>query len=225
MDTEKKEFLKGASMSGIINNYLSLLRSNPREEDLQKFFAFNPQLLFGLFGQGDEGDIGFITKPHIGTSFNADFAILNFGQCGCTINLIEIEKSHAALFTKNNTPSKQLQIAIGQLLDWKQWIIRNRLTFVNDLIELVKNFPMFPRRTYNGSFRLKEPQEIEYFWKMFAGFDDPVITYTIIIGDWNMLTENHKKRLLFYNRKDNQFYKIYTYNEVARRAKKHSSFF
>ena len=201
-----------------IKAFASLLSENPGEEELQKFLEARPQLLFGLFGQGDDSDLAFVTKPCVGTSYKADFAVLNIGQGGCVINLVEIEKASESLFTGKSTPAKTLQSAIGQVQDWTQWVESNKATFVSDTVEMVKKLPLFPKASKNGSFRLRSPESIEQGWKAFGGYEFPKVRFSIIAGRWATMSEEHQKRLAFLNSSDNKSYTIYTYDKVARRA-------
>jgi len=195
-----------------------LIKTEPAEERLQQFFEERPQFLLGLFGQGDDGDIAFLTKPPVGNDFRADFGILNVGQGGCSIRLVELERSSASLFTQSGTPAKTLQSAMGQVRDWHQWITANQQTFVRDTLERAKKLPLFPNKSDNNSFRLRSPESMEESWRHFGGYDDPMISYAIVAGRWGQMSEEHRKRLVFLNRHDGHLHKIHTYDQLARRA-------
>lgn len=201
-----------------IKSLAELLSGKPSEESLQKFLEERPQILFGLFGQGDDSDLAFITKPNVGNLYRADFAILNVGQGGCFIHLVELENSSDPLFTSKSTPAKTLQSAIGQVLDWSQWIEENRPTFVTDIIRIAKNLPQFPEKSKNSSFRLRTPESIEQSWRAFGGYEFPAIRYSIIAIRWATMSDDHKKRLVFMNSKENKEFTVFTYDRVARRA-------
>ncbi len=201
-----------------IRDFAGLLSTEPGEEQMQKFVEEHPQFLLGLFGQGDDCDVAFITKPPIGTGYRADFALLNINQGGCRITLVELERPSEPLFTKRGTPAKTLQSALGQVQDWHEWITSNKQTFVSDTVEAAKALPEFPDRSPNGSFRLRSPEGIEDGWRAFAGYKDPFINYGIVIGRWSQLDAEHRSRLVSMNRQDQFVRTIYTYEQVARRA-------
>jgi hypothetical protein len=201
-----------------IKAFAALLAEDPQEEELQTFLESRPQILTGLCGQGDDSTIGFLTKPPVGTKFHADFAILTIGQGGCGIELIEIERSSHPLFTQKGTPSRYLQAALGQVQDWSEWIISNQGTFVRDTLQLLKNSEEYPARSDNGNFRTFSREHIDKGWQAFHGFDDPYISYTIIIGRWSQLSEEHRRRLVTTNRKNQSHTRIWTYEQVARRS-------
>ena len=71
-----------------VRDLAALLSREPDESSLQSFLTDRPQFLLGMFGQGDDGDIGFLTKPQVGTKF-ADFAIFNVGQGGCRVTSVD----------------------------------------------------------------------------------------------------------------------------------------
>lgn len=203
-----------------IKKFDELLKANPREEELQVFLEKYPDMLFGLVGMGDESDLAFLTKPSIGSRMRADFGLLSCGQGGCTIHLVEIEPVNVNLFDKKGGDSMHLKKPIIQVTDWMQWIQKNRDTFIRDTIDYAKALPMFPNKSKNNSFKLKESGHIHQLWEGFGGYDSPLITYTVIIGDLNDMSKEEIKRLTLNNSTDARFYKIYTYRQIARKANK-----
>ena len=201
-----------------IRDFASLLTTGPGEEQMQKFIEERPQFVLGLFGQGDDCDLAFLTKPSIGTGYRADFAILNVNQGGCRITLIELERPSERLFTKKGTPAKTLQSALGQIQDWHEWITPNKQTFVSDTLNAAKALPLFPERSPNRGFRLRSSEGIESAWRAFGGYKDPFVNYGIVIGRWSELDDQHRSRLVSMNRQDSILRTIYTYEQVARRA-------
>src|ERR1700749_1811829 len=145
-----------------------LLQSDPPEEQLQKLLEDRPQLLTGFCGQGDDSTLGLLTKPPIGAVKRSDFAVFTVNQGGCDISLIEIERSAHPLFTAQGTPSRYLQTALGQTMDWSEWIHPNEATFVRDSLNLLKACPEYPLRSPNGSFRMFSPEHIDQAWKAFS---------------------------------------------------------
>jgi hypothetical protein len=195
-----------------------VLSRDAAEEDIQQLLTERPQLLLGAFGYAQNSDLAFLTKPTVGTLFRADFAILSYDQGGCDIDLIEIERASAPLFTGKDTPAQRLQSAMGQVRDWDEWIRRNQNTFVRDVIDYCKTLPIYPRHHSNGSFLFVEPSNLEEVFRGFSGFDHPSIRYTIILGRWSQLSEEHRKRLVYLNRHDGALHQIRTFDQVARRS-------
>lgn len=193
-----------------------LLQGDPPEAQLQTLLTQRPQFLLGHFSRGDDGDVGFITKPRIGNK-NADFAVFNLGQGGCTVGLVEIERPGSRLFTKKLTPARTLQTAIGQIQDWHQWLSLNGSVFVHDSIELLETLPEFPSSSSNGSFRVGNSGDLAASWREFGGFDLPIFEFCIVIGRWSKLSKREKDRLLHLNR-SNEFRQIQTYDQLVRRA-------
>lgn len=195
-----------------------LLTRDVAEEELQQLLTQRPQILLGALGYAQNTDLAFVTKPAIGTQFCADFGLLSYDQGGCDIHLIELERASAPLFTGKDTPAQRLQSAMGQVRDWDEWIRRNQSTFVRDLIDYCKALPLYPAKHANGSFRLVEGDRLEGAWRGFGGFDHPSIRYTIVIGRWSQISDDHQKRLIYLNRHDGALQQIRTFDQVARRS-------
>jgi hypothetical protein len=201
-----------------IKAFAALLVTEPPEEHLQSFLEDHPQFLMGMADSGDESNAAFISKPPIGTQYRADFAILRTNQGGAWIQLVELERASTNLFTQKGTPARLLQSAMGQVRDWHQWITLNQQTFVRDTVEMAKRLPQYPDRSENKSFRLRSADSLERSWRAFGGYDNPAISYTIIVGRWANLSEEHRKRLVFLNRHDSNLHKINTYDQITRNA-------
>lgn len=195
-----------------------LLPDANKEEVLQQEIAKRPQLLIGSLGYAQSKDLAFLTKPLIGTQFKADFALLSSDQGGCDVHLIELETADVQLFTQNNTPAKRLQSALGQIADWDEWIQRNTATYIRDLIDHCKKLPQCPEKSENGSFRLVDAKRLENTWRGFGGFDHPTFWYTVVIGRWSQLSDKHRKRLIYLNKKNGVHQQIRTYEQIARRS-------
>jgi hypothetical protein len=195
-----------------------LLQTEPTEEQLQKFLEVRPQFLTGLCGQGDDSTLGLLTKPPVGTMNRADFSVFTVNQGGCGISLIEIERSGYPLFTQQGTASRYLQTALGQTLNWAEWIRPNEATFIRDSLNLLKESAEYLARSLNGSFRIFSSEHIDHAWKTFNGFENPYVEFVIIIGRWSCLSEAHRKRLIQLNRSNGNRTTIRTYEQLARRA-------
>lgn len=201
---------------GDLRAFAEVLSTSSSEEDLQKYLTENPKFVMGMFGWGDESVLAFLTKPQIGTRYRADFAVLQMGQGGCDINLIELEPSSVQLYTQDGNRAMRHNGAWTQVRDWTAWIEANKSTFVREVMETVRNVPAFPERSENGSFRRRGFEEIEQAWRAFGGFEHPSISCTIVIGRWSNLTTEERRNLIVQNKYDGQLAQTITYDQLAR---------
>lgn len=198
----------------------TLISNDDREEDFQQFFSNNPTFLFKEVPAYGDANAGIITKLPIGNSFVSDFAVFVYGQGGCKITLVEIEKPSDELFTKRLTPAKKLNNAIGQVTEWNEWITLNKQTFVRDSIDILKKAPLMTSPNIKGSFKTQDGEFLESGWNAFHGFSEYcIISSLIIIGRWSQLNGEEKKRLIFLNNPQNSPNRqIRTYDQVIRRC-------
>lgn len=202
-----------------ITTIASLLANESSEEELQKFINKNPHFLFRSTPNSGNSNMGLLIKPPIGNHFKADYAIVSYGQGGCGITLIELERSNHSLFTKKLTPAKGLQSALGQITDWHQWIENNKQTFSNTILQLLRRAKKYSNNNYNESFRFIKQENIEESWVGFGGNADFYLDSMVVIGRWSQLNLDERKRLLFLNiqnRKSN--IQIRTYDQMIRLA-------
>lgn len=200
-----------------IKEIAELISKNENEETFQKFFNTKPNLLFRTTPASGDTVAGFLVKPPIGNFHKADFAVFTIGQGGCGITLIEIERPSDNLFTQKLTPAAKLQTALGQVDDWSQWINKNKSTFTNTSLELLQNAPLHPKKSANGSFKLFPNKNLKAMWTGFGGDEDCNFGYMVIIGRWSQLSDIERKRLLFYNKKNQPiFFQIKTYEQLIR---------
>jgi hypothetical protein len=55
-----------------------LLTRDAAEEELQSLLTSRPQILLGSLGYAQNADLAFVSKPKIGNSFCADYALLSY---------------------------------------------------------------------------------------------------------------------------------------------------
>lgn len=212
------EFELEAPSYAQLEEFADLLGSDPVEERLQKFLARNPQIVTGNYGWGDDSTLAFFVKPPVGNRFFADFSVLHFGQGGCSVHLVEIERSSHRLFNKDLSAGTPLRKAQKQVEDWHQWITVNKETFVHDALDAAKRLPPFPERAEGGSYRTRDSAAIEEAWQAFGGYEDPAFHYHVVIGRWSRLDNDEQRRLIFLNRQANRLHDVTTYDQLARRA-------
>lgn len=98
-----------------ITGFENLLKTNPREEELQIFLNKNPILL-------EPTAISIQAKIPLGSDYITDFVIRLSDQ---RYVLVEIEPSNHPIFTKQGDPSARLSHAQRQVEDWREWIHEN----------------------------------------------------------------------------------------------------
>ena len=94
------------------------LGDEAREETLQLLLEDRPGFIAGLSSGPDNSDLAVIFKPWIGTSYKADFCVLQAHQGGAAAHLIELESSHEPMFTRGGRAAKRLASAVTQTEDW-----------------------------------------------------------------------------------------------------------
>lgn len=109
--------------SSLLNQFKELLDSNPdREEVLQQFLKDNPALLCPV-------QTRMWPKLALGAK-KTDFI---FQEATSDYLLVELERSTLPLFVKSGDPSKELNHAQRQVLDWKRYIEDNLSTVQREL--------------------------------------------------------------------------------------------
>lgn len=202
-----------------IHDFAELIGLDGTEESYQKFISEHPHFLIRTAVSTDESILGILAKPPIGNFHLADYAIFSISQGGCHIHLVEIEKPSDRLLTKKLTPANKLQTALGQVLDWEQYIQQNKQTFINSCMKLLKDSPKYPQKTEKGSFIYAAKNRIQSIWEGFGGIESCYFSYTIVIGRWAKLEDNEKRRLVFLNNGySKQNIRIRTYDNLIRKA-------
>jgi hypothetical protein len=160
-----------------------ILAKSPREEDLQLFLERNVGFLTGLLGTSDNSNLAILFKPPVGVQYRADFCVLQASQGGAVAHLFEIESSHERLFTQNGRTALRLAQAETQVENWRLWINSNQVHYAKDLIRQSQSVPLIGQQVAGDrGVRLADPARIEATWASFGGYDQPVFSYTIIIG-------------------------------------------
>jgi len=110
-----------------IEDILSLkkkLEISSNELEMQKFFENNPIFLIQHLGGGH----GRWVIPHkkLGSEYITDFLIGEKHSGGFVWIAVELESPKVKLFNKYGDPSKPLNHAIRQILDWRAWLQENQ---------------------------------------------------------------------------------------------------
>jgi hypothetical protein len=93
----------------VSGDFLQLVRTSPREEDIQQFLAKNPIVFHFL------SPVRIFEKPPILLKHQADFAILDSRG---TLFFVEIERADILLLRRDGAASAEVEHAISQVRDW-----------------------------------------------------------------------------------------------------------
>ena len=100
-----------------------LLERDPDEHSMHRFLKDNPQFLVQAL-TGGHGRYQ-ISKPRLGAEFVPDFLIAEESSIGLEWYAIEIESPRVEAHTTNGLQSHHLTHAIGQIRDWREWVMNN----------------------------------------------------------------------------------------------------
>ncbi|MGE7999715.1 Shedu anti-phage system protein SduA domain-containing protein [Lysinibacillus sp. NPDC093190] len=108
----------------VINNFEKLINTaNLTEEEYQKYLFNHPVLIDPLAKE-------IIPKQRLGSDYITDFVIRKFND---EYVLVEIEKPTTPIFTKANDFTSHFTHALGQVLDFQDWVERN-IAYANNLM-------------------------------------------------------------------------------------------
>jgi hypothetical protein len=106
-----------------VEEFGTVLESATAEKDLQRFFEQHPHFLV----QHLHGGHGrwCIPQKRLGAELVPDFVVGERSSLGFEWCAVEIESPTARLFTLSGDPSKHLNHAIRQIIDWRSWLKTN----------------------------------------------------------------------------------------------------
>ncbi len=102
----------------------ALLESDPDEAEVHRFLEVDPRFLIQVLATG-HGRYQ-ISKPRFGAEFIPDFLVAEMSSIGIEWHLVEIESPGSPVHRKDGLPTQQLNHAIGQIRDWRNWLMSNR---------------------------------------------------------------------------------------------------
>ena len=200
-----------------LQQFAALVADSAGEEAFQLFFERMPSILAGAVNfAGDDSLMGMISKPQVGESF-ADFAVFVVTQGGAYLTLVEIEKPHSALFTRDGKLGGDLRSADHQIATWKQYVRRNIKAFVVDKVEQLCSVPLYSEAR-SGSFRTRPEPDIRNAWRVYGGYDYECVHYLAVCGRWSQLSDRDRKRFLSRSTDPDRPYDLRTYAQLARDA-------
>ena len=100
-----------------------LLDRNPHEPEMHRFLEDHPQFLIQVLGAGHGRYQS--SKPRLGAELVPDFLIAEMSSIGIQWHAVEIESPRAKAHRRDGLPNSKLNHAIGQIRDWRQWLMDN----------------------------------------------------------------------------------------------------
>lgn len=117
----------------------ALLDRAENERELLSYFAEHAHALYWtLCRQGGHCRFAFREFP-LGSTYRADFLLLNSYSGVWEIKFIELEPANAAVFTKEGVPARRLSGALKQVDDWCEYFERHREQVRADLLRWAKS--------------------------------------------------------------------------------------
>ena len=100
-----------------------LLASNPDESGMHTFLEANPEFLVQVL-TGGHGRYQ-LSKVRLGSEYIPDFLIAEESSIGIEWYAVEIESPKGKMHRKDGLPAKGLNHALGQIMDWRKWLMNN----------------------------------------------------------------------------------------------------
>ncbi len=119
---ERFAVTRPVSPKSIVSEFRELIDTNPKERDVQKFLEQNPWLLSEQFPHCHY----ILPQFSLAGQFIPDFIAPERCSGETLWMLIELEQPNAMLTTKDGFFSKTVRTAIGQVRDWKRWLLENQ---------------------------------------------------------------------------------------------------
>lgn len=114
-----------------MNSFQQLLASNPDEPTIQSYLENHPQSL--VANKHILGNV-VVRKLPLGRDLVTDFSYVEPQSGRAYLHMIEIESSTKEIFTKEDQFTEKFNHALQQVVDWMQWVERNRQGVI-DLLE------------------------------------------------------------------------------------------
>lgn len=106
-----------------VEELISIIKNSKREEDIQAFLTSHPTFLTELLVGGSDGYC--IPKKNLGGMFIPDFLLANLRSIGITWFAVELKNPKARMFNKNGKPSSDLNEAMKQIRNYRDWLKNN----------------------------------------------------------------------------------------------------
>jgi hypothetical protein len=106
-----------------INELVSIIEHSNREEDIQQFLQSHPNILTHYLGGGHGRYC--LPKKSLGGMYIPDFLLADLSSLGISWHAVELKNPKAKMFNKNGDYSRQLNHAMKQIRDWRDWLKNN----------------------------------------------------------------------------------------------------
>lgn len=171
----------------------TFLDSQTGERGISEFLMNRPQILYWTMCGGGGGHCRYVLREFpLGSSYVADFVVLNSYSGIWEAMFIELEPVDANLYTRDNNPAKRLATAIKQVDDWAEYCSDHKDLVRADLVRWAKTKDILG---YSGG---KRPMN-------FSGdyLADPAsylkFSFYIFIGRRNAISQDHHRRKAAYS--------------------------
>ncbi len=188
----------------IINEFVELLDKNLDEQVYQEYLENHTELIptkdFEL-NHGVHDDL-IIRKMPIGQNYISDFCYLSKNSGEWNIVFIELEKPCKKLFNKDGKISKELNIGLSQISNWKAHFSDNinREAFIkNTVISEIMSINSLKNNPYNFKFilvigrrkQLEENNEYNKKFHLLGGENTKIITYDSLYESINQKSKKY----------------------------------
>jgi hypothetical protein len=112
---------------------LAAIDAATREEDVQSYLQAHPSLLVQSLGGGHGRWV--LPKHRLGSQFVTDFVIGDRDSLGRRWMAVELEAPSRPMFNRRGDPSRYLNHAMAQVLNWRSWLITHRAYAVTSRAE------------------------------------------------------------------------------------------
>lgn len=156
-------------------SFEALLDNTKGEREISAFLGDHPHVLYWTLCRG-AGHSRFVFREFpFGSSYVADFAVVNSYSGVWEVFFVELEPVDSKLFTKAGVPTNRVAGAIKQIDDWRMYLEGNKAGVRADLVRWAKNKDLLGYSdgkdpcNYSNN-RLSDPTTvlIDRYW-MFAG--------------------------------------------------------
>jgi hypothetical protein len=106
-----------------VKEFEEVLDAAKNEQTMQTFLAMHRHLLAEHLGGGHCRWV--VPQPRLGAELVPDFLIGEKHSYGHVWVAVELESPKAKAFTKAGTPGKELNQAMRQIRDWREWLTTN----------------------------------------------------------------------------------------------------
>ena len=100
-----------------------LVAQNPQEREMQAFLKENPKFLVQAL-TGGHGRYQ-IAKPRLGDKYVPDFLLAEMDSIGIHWYAVALESHRSNVFRHDGLPRQEVNHALGQIRDWREWFSNN----------------------------------------------------------------------------------------------------